>query len=87
VRIEATGTRTEMEAQVRSAAEEAGGELDAGDGVERWWIHRAGGSFPTWEEFVVAAPSGVEEKERGGFCEAWGAVTGSGRLFAWAAVA
>jgi len=87
VRIEATGTRTEMEAQVRSAAEEAGGELDAGDGVERWWIHRAADSFPTWEEFVVAAPVGVEDKERPGFQEAWGAVTGRGRLFAWGAAA
>jgi len=82
VRTEATGTRSEMEAWVRSAANDAGDELDAGDGVERWWIHRADGCFPTWEEFVVAAPAGVEEKERPGFSEAWGAVTGSGRLFA-----
>jgi hypothetical protein len=66
LRVLATGTRADCEAQVRD-----GGEIDRSDGIERVYIRRRGSTLPAREHFLVAGPAGAEEKARPSFDVWW----------------
>lgn len=80
VRRIASGPRADMEALVRSYRE-LGCELDVSDpAAERAYRRRRGDRYPTVEEFVVAAPAVVDDKQLPRFEQWWTEHTGEPEL-------
>lgn len=75
VRCEFTGSRAEALSWLRSEAAEMGSPVVTAGGISRASFHELGEEYPAAEGFLVAAPAGVDNKERPGFWERWEQVT------------
>lgn len=73
----ATGSLAQMTAAVRTYRElGADIDIDVAAGIERAYVRRRGDRYPTVEEFYVAAPAVVADKQAGNFDAWWEQMTG-----------
>ncbi|MEE1741209.1 hypothetical protein PUR49_32580 [Streptomyces sp. BE147] len=72
------GTRADAETLVRKFAAHRGAELDRGatSGIERAHYLRRDSGYPCTEAYLVAAPTGIADKQRKRFEERWQGLTG-----------
>jgi len=62
LRVLATGSRGEMDRQLRVTAARLNADLDDHDGIRRAWLQRRNDGLPAREHFLVAAPAGAKPK-------------------------
>jgi hypothetical protein len=70
-----TGSRTQMQTALRELAATRHAVLDDEGGIEQAWLRWRGTTFPAVEHFLVAAPTGPQDKDGRGFEAAWQAAT------------
>jgi hypothetical protein len=63
LRAVAAGSRAQMAAVLRTMAKAEGASVEDEDGIGRAWLRRRGAAFPAAEHFLVAAPTGPEDKD------------------------
>ncbi|MFF3788185.1 hypothetical protein [Streptomyces sp. NPDC001933] len=79
-RTMAIGPRDAIEQYLHRLAHEAGTTAVAKEGISRALTHEPGTTYPTAEGLLVAAPAGIEDKERAHFSDRWDRVLGTNTL-------